>query len=67
MKVFVMRLLEILKDTEYNLDQFNFGVIEQLENRMTYKEMKSGQVPYVECLVRKKDIKLTPEEVVRQL
>ena len=62
-----MRLLEILKDTEYNLDQFNFGVIEQLENRMTYKEMKSGQVPYVECLVRKKDIKLTPEEVVRQL
>lgn len=62
-----MRLLEILKDTEYNLDQFNSGVIEQLENRMTYKEMKSGQVPYVECLVRKKDIKLTPEEVVRQL
>jgi type I restriction enzyme M protein len=62
-----MRLLEILKDTEYNLDQFNSGVIEQLENRMTYKEMKSAQVPYVECLVRKKDIKLTPEEVVRQL
>jgi len=62
-----MRLLEILKDTEYNLDQFNSGLIEQLENRITYKEMKFGQVPYVECLVRKKDIKLTPEEVVRQL
>ncbi len=62
-----MRLLEILKDTEYNLDQFSAGLIEQLENRVTYKEMKTGQVPYVECLVRKKDIKLTPEEVVRQL
>lgn len=24
-------------------------------------------IPYVKCLIRQKDIKLTPEEVIRQL
>ncbi|HDL5540976.1 TPA: N-6 DNA methylase, partial [Mannheimia haemolytica] len=28
---------------------------------------KNGDIPHIQCLVRKKDIKLTPEEAVRQL
>ncbi|HDL5788212.1 TPA: N-6 DNA methylase, partial [Mannheimia haemolytica] len=31
------------------------------------KSGKNGDIPHIQCLVRKKDIKLTPEEAVRQL
>ena len=31
------------------------------------KNVKDKDVPYIECQVRKKEIKLTPEEAVRQL
>jgi type I restriction enzyme M protein len=41
--------------------------IEQLEQSITLKTTKSGEVPYVICLVRQKAIKLTPEEAIRQL
>ncbi len=57
----------ILKDSKYNLTQFNYGQIEQLESKIVYRDAKGGAKPYVECLVRKKDVYLTPEEIVRQL
>lgn len=57
----------ILKDSKYNLTQFNYGQIEQLESKIVYRDAKGGTKPYVECLVRKKDVYLTPEEIVRQL
>ncbi|MCF2146541.1 N-6 DNA methylase [Desmonostoc muscorum LEGE 12446] len=41
--------------------------IEQLEQSITLKATKSGEVPYIVCLVRQKAIKLTPEEAIRQL
>ena len=31
------------------------------------RQTNSGEVPYVKCLIRKKDIRLTPEEAMRQL
>lgn len=62
-----MTLSEILKDSNYKLTQFSEEKIKFLEENIITKEAKEKAVPYVKCLVRKKDIKLTPEEVVRQL
>lgn len=59
-----MTIQEILKDSNYSLD-----LLSKYENdlKITTKEQKNGLVPYIVCKVRKKDIKLTPEEIVRQL
>lgn len=62
-----MTIAEILKDSNYKLTQFNLVEIQNLENRITLKEVRGKETPYIQCLVRKKDIKLTPEEAVRQL
>ena len=62
-----MNLATILKDSNYKLSQFTDDEIEELEERIILKTTKGGDVPYVVCLVRQKEIKLTPEEVVRQL
>ncbi len=62
-----MNLADILKDSNYKLSQFTAAEIEQLEQSITPKATKSGEVPYIVCLVRQKAIKLTPEEAIRQL
>jgi type I restriction enzyme M protein len=62
-----MNLADILKDSNYKLSQFTSAEIKQLEQTITLKATKSGEVPYTECLVRQKAIKLTPEEAIRQL
>lgn len=62
-----MKLNDIFKNTNYNDSQFTAEQIKKLESRITLRTIKNIQVPYVECLIRKKEIKLTPEEVVRQL
>jgi len=62
-----MTLAEILKDSNYKLTQFNLVEIHNLEERIIIKDVRGNETPYVNCLIRKKDIKLTPEEVIRQL
>ncbi|WP_375476008.1 N-6 DNA methylase [uncultured Nostoc sp.] len=62
-----MNLADILKDSNYKLSQFTAAEIEQLEQSISLKATKSGEVPYIVCLVRQKAIKLTPEEAIRQL
>ena len=62
-----MNLAYILKDSNYKLSQFNSTEIEQLEQSIILKSTKSGETFYTVCLVRKKDVKLTPEEAIRQL
>lgn len=62
-----MNLADILKDSNYKLSQFTTAEIKQLEQAITLKATKSGEVPYTVCLVRQKAIKLTPEEAIRQL
>ena len=59
-----MTIQDILKDSDYSLD-----LLSKYENdlEITTKEQKNGLIPYIVCKVRKKDIKLTPEEIVRQL
>ncbi|MEA5550695.1 type I restriction enzyme HsdR N-terminal domain-containing protein [Anabaena cylindrica UHCC 0172] len=62
-----MKLADILKDSNYKLSQFTAKEIAQLEQSIILKSTKSGETPYTVCLVRKKEIKLTPEEAIRQL
>lgn len=62
-----MKLSDILKDSNYSLSQFDTEKIKLLEEKIKIKEVRGKKTPFVYCLVRKKDIKLTPEEAVRQL
>ena len=61
----MITLAEILKDSNYKLTQFSQDKIKVLESKIIIKEGKQGY--FINCLIRNKEIKLTPEEVVRQL
>ena len=60
-------LHNILKDSDYKLNQFSDENQNKLIELAFIKETKSGNAYFIKCLKRNKDIKLTPEEVVRQL
>lgn len=62
-----MKLSEILQDSNYKLTQFSQEKVDRLEDKIFIKESRGREVPFIECIVRKRDIRLTPEEVVRQL
>lgn len=62
-----MHLAELLKDSAYRLTQFKSTHITALEARITKKDTGKSVGFYADCLVRNKLVKLTPEEVVRQL
>ena len=63
-----MTIYDILKDSAYKTEQFSQISIDKLNERITVKTDKKGKtVAVVDCLVRKKQITLKPEEVVRQL
>lgn len=63
-----MTIYDILKDAAYKTEQFTDNAINKLNARIIEKEDKNGKkYAVVECLVRKKDIRLNPEEVIRQL
>src|SRR5690606_20105037 len=66
-QLFTMKLSEFLKDSNYKLSQFSDEQIAKFENSIFSKTVKENEVPYITCLVRNKEIKLTPEEAVRQL
>jgi len=61
------KLSDLLRDSAYKLTQFKPAQIQALEGSIAMKETGKTSVPYVNCLVRGKPIKLTPEEAVRQL
>lgn len=61
-------IAEILKkSSSHGLEMFKPEEIEWLEKRIELKETKAGVGYYADCFVRGKNIKMTPEEVVRQL
>lgn len=62
-----MTLADLLKDSNYKLTQFTTEKVNFLEGNIIVRKTKGKEIPYISCLVRKKEIKLTPEEVVRQL
>lgn len=54
---------DILKDSNYSLEQFDHTEIAFLEDKIFLKNDK----PHIVCLVRDKDIQIKPEEIIRQL
>lgn len=62
-----MRFNEIFENTSYDATLFSEETKEAVESLVFKKEGKGGEIPYIKCLVREKEIRLTPEEAVRQL
>lgn len=62
-----MQLNDIFKNSNYDNTQFTDTEKQALESRIIIKTVKGADVPYITCLIRKKEIRLTPEEAVRQL
>ncbi len=62
-----MTLNEIFKSSSHDDSIFTEEERQELEERIFTKEIKGVATPYIECIIRKKEIKLTPEEAVRQL
>lgn len=60
-------LSAILKDSNYKLSQFSTNQVAKLESQISEKVVKGKTNYYLTCRIRNKEIKLTPEEVVRQL
>ena len=62
-----MIINEILQDSNYKLDLFSEESIKYLENKIINKVSENKTNYYTTCLIREKEIKLNPEEIVRQL
>ena len=60
-------LQTILKDSNYHLSLFGQDEIDRLRAAVFIKQARGKDAPYVKCVVRGRDIRLNPEEVVRQL
>lgn len=60
-------LSAILKDSNYKLSQFSPEQVAKLESQISEKIVKDKKYYYLTCRIRNKEIKLTPEEIVRQL
>ncbi len=52
----------ILKDSDYHLSLFSNSEIQKLEKNIIEKNSK----PYINCIIREKEVQLKPEEIVRQ-
>ena len=63
----MMKLNDIFKNTSYDDTLFSEDSITTIESAIFMKQVKGVETPYIKCLVREKEIKLTPEEAVRQL
>lgn len=63
----MMNLNELFKNTSYDDTLFSTDTIASIETAVFMKPIKGVEVPYIKCLIRGKEIKLTPEEAVRQL
>lgn len=57
----------ISKNSDYSLAIFSGAETAWLENRITEVEGKKGKEYKAICIIRNKEIKITPEEVIRQL
>jgi type I restriction enzyme M protein len=63
----MITLNEIFKNTSYDDALFNYETKTAIEELIIMKSIRGIDVPYINCLVRNKEIRLTPEETVRQL
>ena len=57
----------ILKDSNYHLALFTKDEIEILRARVFTEMVRDKAIPFVNCIVRDKNVQLKPEEIVRQI
>ena len=57
----------ILRDSKHDLTRFYGHEKAGLREQVVFREHRGKETPFVKCILRDKDIRLTPEEVVRQL
>jgi len=62
-----MKLNELFKNSNYEDTLFSSTAKEIIENSMFSRTTKNGEAFYINCLIRNKEVRLTPEEAVRQL
>ena len=62
-----MKLNDFFKNTSYDDALFSESTISVVESAVFMKSVRGIETPYMKCLVRQKEVKLTPEEAVRQL
>ena len=62
-----MLLTELFHNTNYDYSLFSDAAKANIESRIFTKTVRGAEVPYIVCAIRHKEIKLTPEEAVRQL
>jgi type I restriction enzyme M protein len=62
-----MSLSEIFRDSNYKLTQFSPDQIKQFEELIVIKDNKGKDAAFINCFVRKKEIRLNAEEAIRQL
>ena len=60
-------LQTVLSDSAYHLSLFDDGDIADLRARAFVKTARGRESVWVKCIVRDREIRLAPEEVVRQL
>lgn len=63
----MMNLNELFKNTSYEDTLFSGESKAFIESNIIMKNVRGVDVPFIVCLSRHKEIRLTPEEVVRQL
>jgi type I restriction enzyme M protein len=62
-----MNSQDILNKTDYADILFTEAEKAAINKKLIKKQSRGADVPYIQCLIRKKEIKVTPEELVRQL
>ena len=58
---------ELFRGSTHKASVFMPETVKWLENRIAMKQSRGGEVPYVKCIIRNKEVRLTPEEAVRQM
>ena len=57
----------ILKDSNYHLDLFDESEIQALQEEILIQTVRGKKTPFIRCPIRRKNIQLKPEELIRQL
>lgn len=63
----MFNIVDFLKNSNYENTIFSDELKKEIENKIFYKSSSKGEIPYISCIIRKKEIKLSPEELIRQL
>ena len=62
-----MTVADILKQSNYSSELFSDKEINELEQRISIRESSGKRTTWIKCLIRGKEVKLNPEEIIRQL